>query len=99
VSAGTCTPPADRSQTYTRGWEDSSQAVSAAHVSAPHRGRAVVGEQKFRLTVTGGCSMAKVALVRATSAMVARKLSARPSSAAGSVSSMVARQRCSASGS
>jgi hypothetical protein len=44
----------------------------------------VVGEQKFRLIVsTGGCSLAMVALVRATSVMVARQLSARPSSAAG----------------
>jgi uracil phosphoribosyltransferase len=44
----------------------------------------VVGEQKFRLIVsTGGCSMAMVALVRATSVMVARQSSTRPSSSVG----------------
>ena len=46
----------------------------------PH---AVVGEQKVQLIVSkDGCSMATVALVRATSVMVAGQSSVRPSSAA-----------------
>jgi hypothetical protein len=52
-------------------------------VSARHRARAVVGEQRFQLIVSTDCSMATVALVRATSVMVAGQSSVRPSSAAG----------------
>jgi len=64
-------PPADRSQTSPGVGGDSSQAVSV-RVSARHRARAVVGERRFELIVSTSRPMAMVALLRATSVMVAR---------------------------